>query len=372
MIRTLARHVDLEVVALAHDADEADQISRVRNLGAHATALRLSRWRNYPAAALGLPGSKPLTHLLLDAPDMKACLERIVSERRPDIVFAYCTGVARFAVELPLAGIPLVIDFVDVDSGKWTEMAARSTVPKRWIYQREARHLAHFEARVAHIARTSLVVNDRERDALLRLAPDADVRVVENGVDLEGLRPKSETKRDSTPAVLFCGVMNYAPNVDGVVWFAREVWPCIRQARPDARFVIVGSHPGSVVSELAGTCPGVEVTGAVDDVRPYLWKGAVSVAPLTTARGVQNKVLEALAAELPVVVTPQVFEGLPEVAKPGCRLAESAEEFSRQTLELLKMTDAERRCLAAHADLLSLSWEAQLAPLIGILESALD
>jgi sugar transferase (PEP-CTERM/EpsH1 system associated) len=276
--------------------------------------------------------------------------------------------MARFAMEPPLSGIPAVIDLVDVDSAKWDALGQASTWPRRWIYEREAQRLARFERHAVTRARHTIVVNEREALILKQLAPKAVIDIIPNGVDIAALAP-------STPAgpgadVVFCGVMDYSPNVDAVVWFAREVWPRIRLRRPTARFMIVGSSPISEVRRLAQEGSGIVVTGTVPDVREYLWNAAVSVAPLKTSRGVQNKVLEAIAAGLPAVITPQVLDGLPLEVRRACRIADSAEEFVTETLSLLDLTGDARRTLAQQADLAGLAWERQLAPLGDLLESA--
>jgi sugar transferase (PEP-CTERM/EpsH1 system associated) len=368
IVRSLAARAEVELVSLAHDRFELAQTARLEELGVRAAAFLVPRLRNYGAAVAALAGPRPLTHVLLDAPGLAPALKRIAVDRPPDVVLAYCSGMARFAMEPPLTDYPLVLDLVDVDSEKWRAMAAAASPPKRWVFEREVRCLAPFEKWAATRAYATLVVNDRERQSLQRLAPRAAIRVVPNGVDLAGLRPSSVARE--TPDVIFCGVMNYGPNVEGVLWFAREVWPIIRARTPEARFYVVGSDPSGVVRRLASDRAGIHVTGTVADVREYLWNSAVSVNPLKTARGVQNKVLEAVAAGLPAVVTPPVLEGLPREARCACRVASGADDFAEQTLSLLALSGQERRALAGRADLRGLSWDRQLAPLHDILEAA--
>jgi polysaccharide biosynthesis protein PslH len=157
-----------------------------------------------------------------------------------------------------------------------------------------------------------------------------------------------------------------------VLWFGTEVWPRIRAARPDARFIVVGSSPTRAIRGLAVTDPSIEVAGSVPAVQPYLHRAAVSVAPLRLARGVQTKVIEALAAGLPVVVTPVVSKGLPAEALPGClQPAEDPDEFAKAVLDLLAKSPAERRQRAAAARLESLAWTQQIKSLKQILDTAI-
>jgi glycosyltransferase involved in cell wall biosynthesis len=170
--------------------------------------------------------------------------------------------------------------------------------------------------------------------------------------------------------VVFCGVMNYTPNEDAAVWMARHVWPAVRARRPDARLLLVGSDPSTRVQALADAETRVEVTGTVSDVRPYLWNAAVSVAPLLTARGTQNKVLEAVACGLPAVVTDVVAEGLPPQVLPACAIATTPAAFADAIAALLEATPAQRRAMVDRAAPSSLSWERSLIPLIDQLERA--
>jgi sugar transferase (PEP-CTERM/EpsH1 system associated) len=261
-----------------------------------------------------------------------------------------------------------VIDLVDVDSEKWAALAQTTRGPRGWVFAREARRLAEFERRAARKARAVLVVTEREEAALRRLSPDARIRVVPNGIDTTAFEPENGPAEE--PRVVFCGVMNYQPNVDAAVWFCRQVWPRIVARRPEARLALVGSSPTAAVQRLAAENATITVTGAVADVRPFLWSAAVSVAPLLTARGIQNKVLEAVAARLPVVVTSPVFDGLPLEARPACLVADDPEGFGDRVLHLLAQSGTSRRAIADTASLHTLTWARQLAPLVDILKDA--
>jgi sugar transferase (PEP-CTERM/EpsH1 system associated) len=365
-----AAGAQVELVSLTHNAEEASHVHELDRIVDKVNAFAVPRLRNWLAGTLRLPTRVPLTHVLLDAPGVKPALRRIVADRRPDAVLAYCSGMARFAVEPPLAGLPLIIDLVDVDSVKWRDLSTTSRAPLAWVYRREATHLARFEAHAARLAFATTVVNERERDVLASLVPDARIDVVPSGVNVEHWQPSGEPPPSAD--VVFCGVMNYTPNVEAAVWMARDVWPLVRERRPDARLKLVGSEPASRVQSLHDPARGIEVTGHVPDVRPYLWQGAVSAAPLHTARGIQNKVLEAVAAGLPAVVTPVVAEGLPPEILPACEVAAGAAAFADAVVRKLALSPAERRRDAARADLRALSWRSRLAPLVDLLRAAVE
>jgi sugar transferase (PEP-CTERM/EpsH1 system associated) len=372
ILRRLARDHDVALVSLAHDADEQSRVDDLAGLADIRVAIRVPALRNRMrgAAALASGSRTPLTHLLLDAPEMRPSIARVVAAAAPDVVLAYCSSMTRFALEPPLDRFPLVIDMIDADSAKWADLAAVTRGPLSWIYRREARVLGRFEAEAMRRAITTTVVNEREHAVLAALAPDADIRVVPNGVDVAHFSPPGPPAAGHD--VVFCGVMDYAPNAAGAVWLANEVWPLVRRRYADATLWLVGARPSAAVAHLASAAGRIQVTGAVDDMRPYLWRAAVAAAPLKTARGVQNKVLEAVAAGLPTVVTPAVRQGLPETVQPACATAETPQAFADRILDVLAMSPDERRKMAAAAELSGLGWDARLQSLAAVLEGAKD
>ncbi len=198
-----------------------------------------------------------------------------------------------------------ILDLVDVDSDKWRQYAATARWPKNWIFQREAEKLLELERDAADKFGATLLVSAFEASTFASLAPEAASRihVVCNGVDLKCFSPgtfPNPFPNQEIPIVM-TGRMDYPPNADGALWFAREVMPELSSLMPRARFHIVGSKPPASLRALKGHL--IEVWGQVADIRPYLQHAAVVVAPLRMARGVQNKVLEALAMARPVVAT---------------------------------------------------------------------
>jgi sugar transferase (PEP-CTERM/EpsH1 system associated) len=368
MLRALSAHAEVTVVSLAHDREEERRARDVLEFAARIETVRVPGARNFVRGAAMLPTRRPLTHALLHAPGLTGVLNRVVERRPPDVVLAYCSGIAHAAMQAPLAGIPLVLDLVDVDSEKWALYARRTSGPMRLIYHREARCLARFEDEAARRASAVLVVNERERVSLAARVPDARVLTLSNGIDVSSFWPAGPPADGAR--VVFCGVFNYRPNERGAVWFANEVWPTIKARRPDATLTLVGAHPTPQVLRLAARDRSIEVTGSVPDVRPWLWRSAVAIAPLAEARGLQNKVLEALAAGLPTVTTRVVADGLPAPVLAGCRVADAPGDFADAVIDCLAMSPDERRDCAISADLSGLRWEDQLRPLRDVLNAA--
>jgi sugar transferase (PEP-CTERM/EpsH1 system associated) len=235
---------------------------------------------------------------------------------------------------------PRVIDFCDVDSDKWRQFAAAHARPARWVYAREARLLEACERRAALEFDATLVSAEAEAALLRRIAPQAAarVRVLANGVDAARFDPAAVWP-NPYPAgcrpVVFTGAMDYYANIDAVRWFADAVLAQVRAAVPQALFAIVGSNPTAAVRALARP-DAVLVTGWVEDVRPYLAHAAVVVAPLRIARGVQNKVLEALAMARPLVATTNAVQGIPGAADAGVQVRDDAGTFGTAVIDGLR------------------------------------
>ena len=172
-----------------HDQDEASHAADLRGIAGEVITARVPRVMNAVRGATRLFGPTPLTHLLLDSSAMTPGLVSLVSRRPPDVVLAFCSSMARFALQRPLSGIPCVLDMIDADSAKWSALAATTRAPMRWIYYREARLLRGFEAAVMRRVFTTLVVNQKEHAVLQELAPESPIRVMQNGVDLASFAP---------------------------------------------------------------------------------------------------------------------------------------------------------------------------------------
>jgi sugar transferase (PEP-CTERM/EpsH1 system associated) len=237
-----------------------------------------------------------------------------------------------------------VVDFVDVDSDKWRQYSAKKNWPMSWLYRHEAGRLLRYERQLARDFDASLFVSQPEAALFRQLAPASASKIgfVNNGVDTDYFSPDHVFENPYPPqqqVIVFTGAMDYWPNIDAVEWFARDILPAIQRAHPALLFYIVGARPSAQVKALARLA-GVRITGTVSDVRPYLAHARLSVAPLRVARGIQNKVLEAMAMAKPVLVSPQALEGIDAVPGQDLMLAENALQFAATASEMLDKLDS--------------------------------
>lgn len=304
--------------------DEAG-IAHLRGLGAEVATASLDRRWAKVCSLRGLLTGEALTLPFFRHRALRAAVDRWVSEQPPDLVYVYSSSMAQYA--MGLRGPVRIMQFAELDSDKWRQFAARSGRLGRWIYDREARRLLAFETAVARSFDASVVVSDVEKALFEQRIPGVTAHVLPNGVDVEHFRSAGDGAREPHTLIL-TGVMDYEPNVDGILWFVDACWPTLRQRFTDARLLIVGSRPTPAIAALARH-PGIEVTGRVATTPPYFDRAAVAIAPLRLARGVQNKVLEAMSMALPVVTTPQAAQGLGAVPPDTLHVAADADSTVR-------------------------------------------
>ena len=251
--------------------------------------------------------TQPISTAYYRSAVMHRFVESVLRERDIELVVAFSSTMAQYVPRDRCAGVRRVMDFVDVDSDKWRQYSIQRRWPIRSIYRREGVRLGEEERRIANDFDASIFTSAAEIDLFARLAPEtADkVHCVRNGVDIRYFDPALDHVNpypQNAEPIVFTGSMSYWPNVDAVTWFATGILPGVRARRPNAEFFIVGAHPNKGVLKLQDL-PGVRVTGWVPDVRPYLAHAKLAVAPMRLARGLQNKVLEALAMNVRVLLT---------------------------------------------------------------------
>ncbi|MFY9513328.1 MAG: TIGR03087 family PEP-CTERM/XrtA system glycosyltransferase [Rubrivivax sp.] len=364
LLQHLAARHEVHLGTFIDDPDDEQHLPTLRALCADVHAVRLQPRQAKLASLAGLATGQALTlHYYRDASLMR-WVERTVATQSPGASIVFSSSMAQYATP-HLARLPMLVDFVDVDSAKWADYAPQHRWPLSWLYAREGRRLLAYEREVAAQSRCTFFATDKEAELFRSLAPECRdvVEGMNNGVDANYFAPDAARASpflpDETPLV-FTGAMDYWPNVDAVTWFAAEVLPALRRRWPKLRFHIVGRSPAPAVQALAGE--EVVVTGTVPDVRPYLQHAALVVAPLRLARGIQNKVLEAMAMERPVVAAAACVEALTAEAGAEILPAESAEDYQRTVQNLLASPDrAHAIGLAGRRRVVeSYSWAAHL------------
>ena len=372
MLKALAARGPVHVATFGEtDADMAAEVQLALAATSHLLVRRTIS--NLRAGLNALPTGKPVSLVAFESPEIRHYISRLLATRPIDTIFVFSGQMAQF-IPPSFAG-RVVIDFVDMDSAKFAAYAQASNGPMKLVNAREARLLGAFERDMARRAHLSMFASPTEvTEFRLGLAdPRVRVEAIGNGIDTVvydpiGIAP-APYAGEGGPHLVFTGQMDYAPNIDAVVHFARNVLPRVREQHAAARFHIVGRNPAPSVRALAAL-PGVEVAGAVDDIRPWLASADIVVAPLRIARGIQNKVLEAMAMACPVIASSAAAEGI--VATSGEHFIVARDDAAMADAACSLAADPVRRTLlgqAARAHMLSsYQWQAQLAPLIDWLD----
>lgn len=366
MLRYLSQRARVHLVAFADDERDQGHADDLAPFTASVTLVRRAK-SQARAAAEALVMQRPIS-LTAFHDRQFATAVRAAMARHPIASILVFSG--QMAQYVPAdAGPRMVMDFVDMDSAKFGAYAANAHGPVRWLMAREQKRLFAFEAAVAARADASLFVSEAEARLFRDSAGAGRIMVVENGIDTgfydpDGALPAVAAGKG--PLLVFTGQMDYRPNVEGALWFAEAVWPALHRRHPDLRFALVGRNPTADLRHLERR-PGLIVTGEVPDVRPWLAAASIAVAPLRIARGVQNKVLEAMAMARPVVATDAAADGIDHAGTIAA--AGDVNGFTLAIERLLADPERARRLgAAARARVVArYGWDARLAPLDALL-----
>jgi len=367
VLRHLAKSWRIHLGCFVDDPSDWQYVEDLRPFCADLCCVGLDRHRAKLRSLTGLITGTSLSQRYFRSARLSKWVDAVLRDVQPSAAFLYSSVMGQYVGRADqIRPRRVVMDFVDVDSDKWRQYAQMHSWPMNWIYGRESRRLLAFDRDVASRADACVFVSAPEAALFRSLAPEAASRThaISNGVDISYFSPGTGLP-DPFPSgrrgVVFTGAMDYWPNVDAVTWFAKTMFPAIREQVPEAVFFVVGGNPAPAVKKL-GELPGVVVTGRVPDVRPYLVHAAVSVAPMRVARGIQNKVLEGMSMGKVVVTTGQGLEGIDAVPGRDLVVADDADAFIAATLKVLMepssalIGDAARRCIVA-----GYSWDDKLA-----------
>lgn len=331
LLHHLSQHFDIHLATFVDDPLDWPWVPEVKKFCVDSLFLDLKPGAARVRSLSGLATGKVLSLPYYNNPRMHAWIREQVAQHEISHLLVFSAAMAQYALDPGMGFRYKVIDFVDVDSDKWQQYATQKKWPMSWLYRREGRLLLEFEREVARLFDAGLFVSSAEAAMFRELAPESAHKLgfYNNGVNRAYFAPDPALPapyRAGEKAVVFTGAMDYWPNVDAVTWFARDIFPRMRQSDASLHFYIVGSSPTGAVTQLANL-PGVTVTGRVEDVRPYLQYALAAVAPMRIARGVQNKVLEAMAMEKPVLVSAKGLEGIAAEHGTHVLVADTAEQY---------------------------------------------
>lgn len=363
ILRYLAARAEVDLICLADEPVSHATRTALESVTTRLAIVPHSGKRRYIRGAISMLRGRTVTEGLFESRVLASVIRQWAMRTKYTATLSSSSGIAEYLRTPELGHIQHAwVDLIDVDSQKWLDYASAARFPMGWVYRTEGERLRELEIRLAQSSERMLVVSDAERSLFTGFCPEAPIQAIGNGVDTEYFAPMHVEPREHS--CVFVGVLNYLPNSDAVTWFSRDVWPKVRQRYPNAEFRIVGKSPTREVLTL-NDLPGVEVVGPVPDVRPYLHEAGCVVVPLRIARGVQNKVLEAMACGRPIVCSTEPLKGL--AIEPGLQLlnADTTEEWVDQISKVFDdRCRADELGLAASAWVqLNHRWEACLEPL---------
>lgn len=338
LLKHLTRKYRVHLGTFIDDRDDWQHVEKVRSLCAETCFVDLSPRMARVRSLGGLFSGQPLTLPYYWNKSLETWVNEVLETRPVRNILVFSSAMAQYVDHAHQA--LRIIDFVDIDSDKWLQYAATMPWPMNWIYRRESKLLLSYERQVARDFDSATFVSEAEAELFNRLVPETAPKVTyfNNGVDADYFSPDVSSPNpypDGVRVLVFVGAMDYWANIDAVDFFARRVFPGIRMRLPEVEFYIVGARPSAGVTALA-SFPGVKVTGSVPDVRPYLMHASLVVVPLRIARGIQNKVLEAMAMEKIVILSPQAMEGIRALPDQELVVARDEGEFSSRIISLLQ------------------------------------
>ncbi|MDP3537310.1 MAG: TIGR03087 family PEP-CTERM/XrtA system glycosyltransferase [Azonexus sp.] len=364
LLKHLLKHHRVYLGTFIDDPEDEQHIATLQGMCADLHVARIDPRFAKIRSLNGLLAGEPLTLRYYRDAGLQDWVDTTSRINKIESAVVFSSAMAQYVQERQR--MPVVIDFVDVDSAKWAQYAPKHRWPMSWLYKREGELLLSYERQMAAKASRSFFVTEAEVALFKRLAPECGIRVEAmcNGVDADYFSPDPERVSPYAPdeiPVVFTGAMDYWPNVDAVTWFVSEVLPSLIQRLPRIRFHIVGRSPTPEVMALAGD--KVSVTGTVPDVRPYLQHAGVVVAPLRIARGIQNKILEAMAMERPVIATADCAAPVDADKNTELLTATTAGEFiAAIESQLTDQASASAIGQAARARVIArYSWEAHMS-----------
>lgn len=370
LLKFLMQHRDVYLGTFIDEPNDWQYVETVKTLCTELFVLpRRKHYQALPRFAKSIFKDTPLSNDLFYQPKMQKWVDNILSEKKIGESIVFSSSMGQY-IQKHKRDLNILIDFVDVDSLKWEQYSQQHTGIKKWLYKREGNTLSNFERKLAITSDINIFVSESEASLFKkRSGLFKNVISIANGVDTEYFDPKLSFKNPYVSNefnIVFTGMMDYWPNIDAVKWFVAQVIPALQQQNIQFTFYVVGANPTMEIQALAKT-PHVRVTGRVEDMRPFLKYADLAVAPLRIARGIQNKVLEALSMNTPVMVSTQALEGI-DLPNPNLvKIANEKNEWVNQIQTL--MNQSNRQIVNSHTVIEQCyAWKSKLEPLMQYLD----
>ncbi|MEO8004047.1 MAG: TIGR03087 family PEP-CTERM/XrtA system glycosyltransferase [Betaproteobacteria bacterium] len=369
MIKHLAANHEVTVASLARSDDEALEGAGIAPYCKHYEMAQVSTPVQVARMLVRLPTPVPSSMGYFYSRTLANRVREQLASERFDLIFVHCSSVAQYVANV--RDIPKILDFGDMDSRKWMEYADAKPFPLSAGYWLEATKLAREERRLAKKFDLCTATTRAEWQTLEDYGTGVATDWFPNGVDNGYFAPTTEPYEANT--ISFVGRMDYYPNQECMFDFCANTLPLLRAKRPNVKLLIVGADPSPAVKKL-GELPGVTVTGPVPDVRPYLLRSALMVAPLNIARGTQNKILEAMASGVPVVSSRIAAGGVDATPGEHFLAATTPEEYAHAILGILgNVVERQRLAVAGRERMLSHhAWPKSMQRLDGIIDRCMS
>ncbi len=379
ILKFLNKHYDVYLGCFIDDPNDKQYTEKVAKLCKECFFVDLNPTLAKLKGLTAFGRGEPITLPYYRSSKMQNWVNRTIAEARISKAFIYSGCMAQYVLTPETKDLYKVMQFADIDSDKWLQYANSSTGVMSKVYMREYRTLEEYEKYVANKFSISCFISETEASLFRDMVSEcvhSKIKTLSNGIDSDYFSPLAQSTLaeqfplDKENYIVFTGAMDYRPNIETVTWFTKNIWTEVLKKCPDARFYIVGSSPPKQVMDLA-KYPGVTVTGRVEDVRPYLTHAKAAVAPMRMARGIQNKILEAMAMEKPVMTSNRGIEGLENYPEESLYVTDSEESMMNWIIDKLdspKHSAVESRKWLEQ----NYSWDAKLSPLLSYLGETRD
>ena len=341
-IKFLSRTHTIDLITLADDPEDMKYAETLQRYCRQVAVFPLNKKMATLKGVLSMIKGQSISQGYFYDQEFQNAFDRQTAAQKYDTLVCFSSPMAEYVFKAASKkqdiAQTLIMDLCDLDSDKWNQYADKKSFPFNWVYKREAVQLLSFEKKINQNFNKTVFVSQKEAELFRKYYPDAkNIDIIPNGVDHGYFNPENTVRLEeaTVPVISFFGAMDYYANVDGALWFAQKILPLIKEKIPTVVFYIVGSNPDAKLKALTAD-PGIKVTGFVADIREYYAQARVCVIPLRIARGVQNKVLEAMAMEKAIVTTTPAVQGVSVFDKSVLNIQDQPEPFADQVISLLQ------------------------------------